>query len=173
MVDYLKDNFLAGRCFSDLADLNAQALHWLTYTANVRVHGTTQRIPQERWAEETLTPFNQVSPYHYCDPVNRTVNYESMVHYRGSRYSVPPEYAAKTVTVKSQGGMVIVQCEDQVIAEHRQALKAGQCIVNKAHIAELWKLTEQQVQLPQRPRWHIDFNEVVQTMPLQLFEEVV
>jgi len=27
MVDYLKDNFLADRCFADLADLNAQALH--------------------------------------------------------------------------------------------------------------------------------------------------
>jgi len=170
MVDYLKDNFLAGRRFADLADLNAQALHWLSHTANARVHGTTHAIPQQRFTEETLTPFADAKPYRYCDPVNRTVSNESMVHYRGSRYSVPPPYAGKTVAVASQGGMIIVQCGDMIIAEHRQALKAGQCIVNKTHIAELWKLTEQQVQLPQRSRWHIDFSEAVQTVSLQVFE---
>lgn len=173
MVDYLKDNFLAGRHFADLQELNAQALHWLSHTANVRVHGTTPAVPQERFSEETLTPFAQSKPYRYYDPVQRTVNNESMVHYHGSRYSVPPAYAGKTVAVRAQGGMITVQCADLVIAEHRQALKVGQCLVHKEHLAELWKLTEQQVRPEPRPRWDISFSDTVQTVPLRVFEEVV
>jgi transposase len=38
MVHYVKDNFLNGRTFADMADLNTQARHWLMYTANARVH---------------------------------------------------------------------------------------------------------------------------------------
>jgi len=41
MVHYVKDAFLNGRTFIDLADLNAQALHWLNHTANTRIHSTT------------------------------------------------------------------------------------------------------------------------------------
>lgn len=41
-VEYLKDNFLAGRTFQSLDDLNAQVQHWLDRTANVRVHATTR-----------------------------------------------------------------------------------------------------------------------------------
>src|SRR5665213_659418 len=42
MVFYVKDNFLNGRSFVDLQDLNNQALHWLENTANVRQHATTR-----------------------------------------------------------------------------------------------------------------------------------
>jgi transposase len=170
MVEYVKDNFLAGRTFEGIEDVNAQALHWLNQTANVRVHSTTQAIPQERFAEEPLTPYDSIRPYRYLDPVTRQVNYESMLHYRGSRYSVPPAYAGQSVSVTAQGGHIRVQCGDTVIAEHPQALKGGQCIVNKDHIAELWKLTEQQVRPPQGPRWDITFQQSVQQVPLSVFE---
>jgi transposase len=172
MVDYVKDNFLAGRCFEGVDDLNAQALHWLQETANVRVHGTTGRVPQQCWPEEKLIPYDSIAPYRYLDPVNRTVNYESMVHYRGSRYSVPPAYAGQRVHVMAQGGMITVACGDTVIAEHRQALKAGQCVVHKDHLAELWKLTEQQTRPTSSRRWEITLTQSVQQRPLTVFDEV-
>ena len=57
MVDYTKDNFLKGREFDNLDDLNAQAYHWLNHTANTRIHGTTQRIPMEAFKEELEIDF--------------------------------------------------------------------------------------------------------------------
>lgn len=172
MVEYVKDNFLAGRTFDDLADLNAQGRHWLDYTANSRVHATTQRVPNELFAQELLIPVNSIQPYRYINPVARTVNFESMVHYSGSRYSVPPDYAGKTVAVAAQGGQIVVRCGDTVIAEHRQAVRSGQCIVNKEHIAAVWKLTAQQMRPPPVTRWNITFQPCVQCTPLSVFETV-
>jgi hypothetical protein len=43
MVHYVKDAFLNGRIFTDLAGLNAQGRSWLAQTANARIHATTSR----------------------------------------------------------------------------------------------------------------------------------
>lgn len=175
VVDYVKDNFLAGRSFNGLDHLNACALHWLQHTANVRVHGTTQEQPIALFEQEktTLLPLGSVPPYHYVDPVQRTVNYEAMVHYQGSRYSVPPEYAGKTVLVLAQGGQIAIRSGDTIIAEHRQAVQPGQSIVQKDHLAELWKLTLQMTPPPEESyRWKVVFTDAVQQMPLASFAEV-
>ena len=174
MVDYVKDNFLVGRTFHGLEDLEAQARHWLNETANVRIHGTTGRRPIDLLPEETLTPVSAASVYRFLDPVRRTVSWESLVHFQGSRYSVPPEYAGKTVEIAASGGQIVIQLSDTIIAEHRQASRAGQCIVQRDHLAELWKITERQTPMPPREsRWRIDFEASVQTLPLSRFEEVL
>src|SRR5262249_26357335 len=123
--------------------------------------------------EEKLVPVNSVSPYQFLNPVRRIVNWESMVHFQGSRYSVPPDYAGKQVLVSASGGQIVVSCGDTIIAEHRQAAKPGQCIVHKDRLAEIWKLTLQTSEPPAERRWHIDFTESVQRMPLSCFEEVL
>lgn len=51
-IHYLRRNFVYGREFLNDADLNAQALTWLTCTANVRVHGTTHEVPKERFERD-------------------------------------------------------------------------------------------------------------------------
>ncbi len=172
-VDYVKDNFLTGRIFEGLDDLNLQGRHWLDSTANVRIHGTTQCRPVDLFQQEELTPLASIAPYRFLDPVARSVSWESMVHYQGSRYSVPPEYAGKTVQIAASGGQITVCLGDCVIAEHRQAATAGQSIVEKEHLAELWKITERQVQVPEDKRWQIRFEQAVQQMPLSRFEEVL
>lgn len=58
-IRYLRDNFLYGRTFLSDADLNADALDWLTRVANAREHATTKWVPAVRFAEverPTLTP---------------------------------------------------------------------------------------------------------------------
>ena len=52
MVHYVKDNFLTGRSFTDLADVNTHARQWLDHTANVRIHATTNQRPVDLWASE-------------------------------------------------------------------------------------------------------------------------
>jgi transposase len=49
---YVEGNFLAGRTFADLDDLNGQAQQWLIEIARVRVHRTTQEQPAARLTQE-------------------------------------------------------------------------------------------------------------------------
>jgi transposase len=91
MVDYLRDNFLLGRSFADLPDLNAQGRHWLTHTANMRLHSTTGQRPIDLLAAENLTPLAPVAPSRFTHKSVRTVSAEGFVHLSCSRYSVPPE----------------------------------------------------------------------------------
>lgn len=175
-VDYVKDNFLAGRSFAGLDDLNAQALRWLDHTANVRVHGTTGAVPQERLAEETLTPAGAIAAYRFTQPVTRVVSREAMVCFQGSRYSAPPALAGQSVRVSAEGGRLRIVAGVELVAEHAQALKAGQCVVAREHLAELWKLTDAQIAAPReemRQRWHLLQAEHVEQIPLSVFEAVV
>lgn len=175
-VDYLKDNFLAGRTFVGLEDLNAQVHHWLETLANAREHATTGKVPRELLALEALTPLLSCPAYRLAQPVRRTVSREAMVHFRGSRYSVPPTFAGQAVHVHAAGGVLTVRMADTVIAEHREALKAGQAIVAREHLAELWRLTAEQTAVPAAPtgeRWHLLAASEVERVPLKRFEEVV
>jgi transposase len=174
MVDYVKDNFLLGRTFAGLDDLNGQGQAWLAQTANVRIHGTTGQRPVDLFEQERglLVPLGSVPAYRFLDPVQRTVSWEAMVHYHGSRYSVPPAYAGQKVHVAAAGGQVIVQAGDTVIAEHRQAAQQGQSIVDKSHLEELWKITREQVKPAEEVRWRQAEPEVARA-PLSAFEEVL
>ncbi len=175
-VDYAKGNFLAGREFDGVEDLNARGLHWLDQVANMRIHGTTQQRPVDLFAQDqaALTPISAIRPCRFVDPVSRVVSYESMVHFRGSRYSVPPEHAGKTVQVVADGGQILVRLNDAIVTEHREAAGKGLCVVEKEHLAELWKITQQQIRPPEdAPRWNVRFDQVVHTTPLAVFEEVL
>jgi transposase len=103
MVHYVKDNFLNGRTFADMADLNTQARHWLMYTANARVHSTTGHRPRDLWRQEGLTALNSAIPYKLCDLVPRQAGFDGFVRFDKSRYSLPPEYAGQKVFNRSRG----------------------------------------------------------------------
>jgi transposase len=172
VIDHLKGNFLLGRSFTGLDDLNAQARLWLERVANVRLHATTGRRPIDLFEQEKgpLTPVASVPPYRHLDPVERTVNWEAMVHYQGSRYSVPPCHAGQKVQVAASGGLIVVRLGDAVLAEHRQAARAGQCIVDKNHLEELWKVAKEHIEPAQEVRWRAAEPEVARA-PLSAFEE--
>lgn len=171
-VEYVRDSFLLGRTFTDLDDLNAQARVWLADTANVRVHATTGRRPIDLLTQEGLTSLATVPAYQFLDPVRRTVSFESMVHFRGSRYSVPPAFAGKPVEVNAVGGQIVVRVGDTVIAEHREAARAGQCIVARDHIEQLWKLTAEQIKPPADAPRPMTAEPQVRRVDLRTFEEV-
>jgi transposase len=48
-VRYVRENLVYGRVFLNDADLAQQCADWLERVANVRVHGTTQERPRERF----------------------------------------------------------------------------------------------------------------------------
>lgn len=62
-IGYVKDAFLVGRTFTDLADMNIQVLAWLESEANVREHATTGERPCDRLPKEGLTPVTEALPW--------------------------------------------------------------------------------------------------------------
>jgi hypothetical protein len=87
---YIREDFFLARSFQDLADLNAQLRHWLDTVANVRVHGTTQRIVAEAFAAEkpALQPLPE-QPHRAVLRLERRVTHEGLVSVGGNLYSVP------------------------------------------------------------------------------------
>jgi transposase len=178
-VDYLKDNFLAGRTFAGIDAMNTAVLHWLDTEANARIHGTTGQVPRALLHAETLTPLSACAPYRLSQPVKRMVSREAMVHFNGSRYSVPPKLAGLPVWIEAHGGRVTVRAEkdaQSAVADHQEAVKPGQAIVARTHLAELWRLTAAQTALPTAaktpPRWHLLAASEVAKTSLAVFEEL-
>jgi transposase len=173
MVDYVRDNFLLGRSFADLADLNTQGRRWLTQTANVRIHATTGQRPVDLLAAETLTPLARIVPYRFTKKSVRQVSMEGFVHLAGSRYSVAPEHVGKTVLVEEGEQRVIVRSGELLVVEHARAPKPGACMVKPEHVAAFWKLClpPGTPTPPARPPWELRFEEGVATTPLWVYEE--
>ncbi len=171
-VHYLKNNFLAGRSFADLDDLNAQARHWLDHVANVRIHGTTEKRPIDLFAHETLQPLPSGPPYRVVPLLQRKVDHESFVSFQKSRYSVPPEHCGKSVEIQLHGDKVIIRSCDLILAEHDKADKPGSCVAQEVHLQELWKRSTASPQAP-LPSWQIRFDQSVAATPLSAYEKEV
>jgi transposase len=176
MVDYLKDNFLNGRTFVDLADLNAQGQPWLSHTANVRIHSTTLQRPVDLWAVELpkLNAFSKIAPYQLAQIETRKVSTESFVSFQGSRYSVPPSLVGQTVLVELRSGehKVLIRSNNMIVAEHPLSTKKGASLVTPAHLEALWKLSLASPAPPPSAHYQLSFAQSVESRPLTVYEEV-
>jgi transposase len=174
-IDYVKDNFLLGREFFGLEDLNSQGVAWLDGTANVRVHATTGQRPVDLLSgeREHLTPIDSIRPYTFIERHPRKVAAESMVSFRASRYSVPPQYVGRQVTVEltSEGGSVLIRSGDVIVAEHQPASRRGESVMDRKHLAELWKLAMQRTPVP-LPHWKLNFDHAVEAAPLEQYQRL-
>lgn len=173
MVDYVKDNFLTGRTFNGLDDLNAQAMHWLGHVANTRVHGTTGERPLDRWAAERLVAYDSIAPYRIDESVQRTASWEGYVRFGGSRYSVPPEMAGREVVVGRSEQNVTIRCGEMIVAQHRMAARGGLTVADPDHVAAMWKLTLGLSEPEVLERWTIRFDTPVAKASLAAYEQVV
>jgi hypothetical protein len=143
-IGYVRQNFWCGLHFTDLDDLNSQALAWLNDIANPRVHGTTGEIPFERLVHEGL----QSLPSQRFDTSIRTERYASrdcLVSYDGNFYSVPAAWAQKVLLVKETEDrqLVILNGLGEVVAQHRKLPGRYKRAIVAAHYAGLPVLARQ------------------------------
>jgi transposase len=115
---YLEGNFLAGRSFSSLDDVNRKVVVWLEQ-ANQRLHGTTRERPIDRLGVERsmLKPL----PHQRAElarTVERKVQTDFSVVVGTNRYSVPPRFVGGFATVKVYSEHVEVVVDNQVVARH-------------------------------------------------------
>ena len=171
-VGYLKDNFIKGREFADLADLQTRGFVWQEETANKRVHATTKRKPIDLFEQEKpkLIPLASAPKYQLSLRRERTVSSEGFVCIGGSRYSVPPEVVGQKVIVEQGEQRIVVRLGEVIIADHVRAASAGQCVADPVHIADMWKLSLRRRDAPPRSSEKLLFQ-VVQTTPLAIYEE--
>jgi len=116
---YIRQDFFLGRRFRNLEDLNAQLRHWLDTVANVRVHGTTQRIVAEHFAEEraALRQLPAVA-FDAVIRLERRISHDGMVSVAQNLYSVPDGTRKRLVEVQMSPTQVRLYEAGKLIAVH-------------------------------------------------------
>lgn len=107
LVRHVKDNFVPGREYTHLGDLNGQALQWCN-EKNAVEHRGLHCIPNERHAGESFTilPDDKIL-FPYLAP-ERYISFDGMVTYEGYRYGIPITYQRKTARIQREGSQVML-----------------------------------------------------------------
>src|SRR3954462_12906133 len=115
---YIREDFFLARSFRNLDDLNAQLADWLDTVANVRVHGTTQRVIAEAFEEErpALKPLPAL-PFRAVLKLERRVTHEGVVSVGGNLYSVP-DRTRRVVKVHQLADEIQIYDAGRLVAVH-------------------------------------------------------
>ena len=127
LVRYVKENFFPGRSFSDLEDLNRQALEWCR-KADSKPHGTTGKIPLQELAAEELLPLPAEEVQNRYRWESRKVTREGLVSFDGVRYGVPWQYSGKEVQIRLSGGQVEIYDGEMLLAKHPVQTRGGNVV---------------------------------------------
>jgi len=116
---YIEHNFLVGRRFKDDADLNAQALHWVTEKANKRILREFKSSPNELFVMEKphLGPLPLYIPEPYLIH-QRAVDSYSCINLHTLAYPIPPAYMGKTLLVRETETRMIVMDGYKEVVNH-------------------------------------------------------
>ena len=110
LVRFVKENFLPGRIFTELTDLNYEALSWCN-RQNSLYHRAVDCIPNEKHTSSCLkvAPLLEESielSYYLCP--ERCISFDGFVTYEGRRFGVPYWYTEKTCRVKRDGYVLYI-----------------------------------------------------------------
>jgi transposase len=123
-VQYVKDNFWPGRTYTDIADLNRQAIAWCRQV-DQRIHGTTGERPCDRIKDENLLPLPAPDRLMKFLRVERMVSLDGFVSFDGVRYGVHWRYSGQQVLVRQVGLNVEIWHQGERIALHEKSSRWG------------------------------------------------
>src|SRR5438477_6276882 len=131
-VRYVKRNALAGRTEQLLRfeDYLALAPYWRDQVANVRRHESTHERPIDRWEEEhvLLRPLPAI-PFDTDEVVPAIVSPHARVAFDGNRYSTPPQFVRKPLTLRANRDELRLLHEGQLVALHVRSYERRQVLV--------------------------------------------
>jgi hypothetical protein len=138
-IRYIRDSFFAGRQWTDIDDLNAQADAWCAGPAANRPCPEDRRVTVgEAFAQEQpqllALPDN---PFETDERAEVSVGKTPYIRFDLNDYSVPHTHVRRTVTVMASLTRVRVLDGSEVIAEHRRVYGKGEQIEHPAHIEAL------------------------------------
>ncbi len=147
-IKYLQGNFIPGRTFTDLSDMNRQCREW-TVKVNSKVHGTTKKIPSqvfEREEKQTLLPLPQEA-FSFFNRCERVVWLNCHINFESNYYSVPFSYVEKTVSVRWNEQIVRIIYHGEEIALHKRTTGTGNFITQSFHLPADKIYSEKEFQL--------------------------
>lgn len=152
-VKYIKNNCFNGRKFKDVEEAREYLRSWLDDVANVRVHGTTKKVPKEVFnseEKERLLPL-PVEEFHLTKTTTLVVNSNCHITYKGNYYSVPYGYVGREVEVMEQDSFLRVFFEGKEIALHEiEKNQKGIYKTQKEHYPSSKSITSEQIMSRQR-----------------------
>jgi hypothetical protein len=146
---YIEHNFLAGREFHDLQDLNDQADQWRWHKANVRIHGTLRQRPVDRLIMERpyLKPLPDSLRDAACKQVDRKIHLDFCVAIDTNRYSASPNLVGETATVRLYGDHLEIWVNGSFDCKHLYETQRHKRIVLPEHEKMYKKMTGQKALL--------------------------
>lgn len=126
-IGFVRSRFWPGRRFTDLMDLNAQALAWRDDYANNRVHEVTGKVPAlvfEHEEKAVLRPL-PTTPFNTDDVDGQTVTKSFRVRFDKNTYSVPPGLVSQALVVRADDDWVRVKLGEKEVAAHRRSWLTG------------------------------------------------
>ena len=171
-VRYVKHNALAGRTeelvrFEDYQQL---AISWRDQVANVRKHESTTERPIDRFERERslLRPPPSI-PFDTDEVVPAVVSPHARIEFDGNRYSVPPRFARRPITVRANRDEVRLLHEGQTVAQHVRCHERKQVLVLPDHRVAALALRHRSYQCsleqefdalgPEASEFHLRLNE--------------
>ena len=139
------DDFLKGSDFESWEDLERRCRIWLDQTpgtGNLRLHGTTRRIPNEVWEQEERALLIRLPDARFAAYENdvREVDRDSTLSVRGTRYTVPAALASSSVAVRLFADHFEVLDRQQRVAFSRRYVpdsQKGTLVIDPTHYATL------------------------------------
>lgn len=137
-IKYLQGNFIAGRTFTDSADMKRQLTDWMNNYANKRIHGTTRKVPGEVFDSQekgALQPL-PVEPFAFFNRAERKVAANCHIHFENSYYSVPANLVGKTVTARWNEKLLRVIFKGEQVALHMISQEIGNYVTKRSHLPD-------------------------------------
>ena len=122
LVKFVKDNFMAGRVFGSITDLNYEAIRWCDRQDN-RYHDGVYCIPVKEHSDHCLknaTLFTMTDAVRLYLWPERRISFDGFVNYEGRRFGVPFWFKGKTCRVSRQEYTLYIYTPDlnKKLAEH-------------------------------------------------------
>ncbi len=140
VVKYVKNNFLRGRTFTDIATLNQECISWMERTANGLKHNKTKLIPAEEFKiEQTyLQPYSGTPVLETEVMLTYKVLKDNTINYRGNFYSVPlgtyKNTNSKVYVTINNTELIILNIETgKTITTHTISSTKGKLISHAVH----------------------------------------
>ncbi|MGN0334215.1 MAG: IS21 family transposase [Lachnospiraceae bacterium] len=110
LVRFVKENFLPGRIFNELTDLNYEAIRWCN-DQNSIYHRAVDCIPDDKHRTICMKrahPLEETIELSYYLCPERRISFDGFVNYEGRRFGVPYWYTEKICRVKRDGYMIYI-----------------------------------------------------------------
>jgi transposase len=159
-IRYIRSAFFEGRTFSDVADLNQQALVWCQEVSSQRRCPDAEELTVEQAFDKERSHLLSLpaTPFLSEEVVVARVGKTPYVRFDLNDYSVPHEHVQRQLTVSASQTEVRILDGQSVLATHERSYDRGQHIECKDHIEAL-------AQSKRAARHHRTHDQLLQAVP--------